>query len=296
MESCASFCSMTGYGEAYREECNYSVYVVIRTLNSKYLDLHLSLPNHWIKEELNIRKKLGERFHRGKVLFNVVCAAPIDKQMNSQYELLKGYSASLKKLSRDVELSFAELAPVFPLPQSMLEATLIRPGQNSEKEKACLFKTIDCAIEQCLESRKKEGLLLTAKIIEYWKSLQKKMSLIDDYMPLRRKRIKKKIEKKIEARENTIDLKPWQQEIFAFIEKIDIEEERVRLHSHLYYFGKVINQNNGIVGKKLAFLAQEINREINTLAAKAQDTHLQHWVVEMKEALEQIKEQLQNVI
>ena len=282
--------SMTGFGKSETKFQRKKLNAEIRSLNSKNIDLNLRMPNRYRENESKIRTKINRELSRGKIdLLISIDLQDEDKTSSLNYAVIKKYINDLKKIS---DLSESELLKmVIRLPESIK----IEKDDISKQEKKVLFKIIDKAIIKLNEYRISEGKSIEKDFKSRVKSIHKLLKNVDKLAPKRKERIRKKIEELSKQSLNEMDNKRMEQEIFYFIERLDVNEEIVRLKSNLKYFEKIMSGKSPN-GKKLTFISQEIGREINTLGSKANDEKLQKTVVEMKDELEKIKEQLLNVL
>ncbi len=282
--------SMTGFGKSETKFQRKKLNAEIRSLNSKIFDLNLRVPNRYREIESKIRTKINGELSRGKIdLFIGIDLLDEDKSSSLNYTVIKKYINELKKISDSSELELLKMAIRLP------ESIKIEKEDISKEEKKILFKIIDNAILKLNQYRFSEGKSIEKDFKNRIKAIYKLVQSVDKLAPKRKEKIRKKIEDLSKQNLNEMDNKRMEQEIFYFIEKLDINEEMVRLKSNLKYFEKIINEK-APNGKKLTFISQEIGREINTLGSKANDEKLQKIVVEMKDELEKIKEQLLNVL
>jgi len=290
--------SMTGFGTASYHQGDLSLSVEIRSLNSKFLDLALRLPKSFSDREVEIRNLVAEKLDRGKVSVTVehVDLRKAEMRQTFNKELFVAYYAELKKLADRV------MAPSYdPLFSIALNAPDVIVGNGKETtgqaEWEKLSQLLSEAIKQFDEFRLKEGRALEQKLLQYADAIDHGLSKVESLDPPRIERIRNKIKGSVSEffGSGGYDPNRLEQEIIYYIEKLDIHEERVRLRTHLDYFREVLKTTQAN-GKRLGFVAQEIGREINTIGAKANDAEMQKQVVIMKEELEKIKEQLNNVL
>ena len=281
---------MTGFGKSETKFQRKKLNVEIRSLNSKNIDLNLRVPNRYKEIESKIRTKINGELSRGKIdLLIGIDLHDEDKLSSLNYTAIKKYIDELKKISDSSELELLKMAIRLP------ESIKIEKEDISKEEKKILFKIIDNAILKLNKYRISEGKSIEKDFQNRIKAIHKLVKSVDKLAPKRKEKIRKKIEYLSRQNLSEIDNKRMEQEIFYFIEKLDINEEIVRLKSNLKYFEKIMSEK-APNGKKLTFISQEIGREINTLGSKANDEKLQKTVVEMKDELEKIKEQLLNVL
>jgi uncharacterized protein (TIGR00255 family) len=288
--------SMTGYGLASFENAKMAVTVEIKTLNSKFLDAALKLPKQFADKELEIRSYLSEKLERGKIslLVEYQNKEKILPQITINQELLRVYFEQLNLIATELGASSVEnfkIALNFP---EVINSKETPDPDIIKSEWVEIQKVIEAAIHHCNEFRNKEGETLKIKIIQNIHNIRKLLEEIALLDPLRADAVKVRLRQHLKDIEQ-IDENRFEQEIIYYLEKLDINEEKVRLSSHLDFFLEVINDKQS-PGKKLGFLSQELGREINTIGSKANDAGIQRLVIRMKEKLEQIKEQLLNIL
>lgn len=292
--------SMTGYGSGeYR--INNSLYKIeLRSLNSKSLDISFKAPNSLKPIENLLRNQLNELI-RGKV------DVQINEENNDETEqkkapvlnisLMHQYHEQLKKFTEDAQIEGADLLrSILSLPNVIKETN---EANDMESILLALNSALKNAILQLKEFRIKEGLSLEKDIVENLENISLSLKQISEHEPNRINRIKDKFDKEIQQLKNEYDVNSGrlEMEMIFYIEKLDINEEKVRLSSHIEYFKEILADNSTIEkGKKLGFLSQEIGREINTIGSKANHAEIQKSVVLMKNELEKIKEQINNVL
>ena len=282
--------SMTGFGKSETKFQRKKINAEIRSLNSKNIDLNLRIPSRYREIESKIRTKINGELSRGKIdLLIGIDLQDEDKSSSLNYTVIKKYINELKKISDSPESELLKMAIRLP------DSVKIEKENISKEEKKILYKIIDNAIIKLNQYRISEGKAIEKDFKSRINIIHKLMKSIDKLAPKRKEKIRNKIEFLSKQNLKEIDNKRMEQEIFYFIEKLDINEEIVRLKSNLKYFEKIMN-DKAPNGKKLTFISQEIGREINTLGSKANDEKLQKIVVEMKDELEKIKEQLLNVL
>ncbi|MDN5215779.1 YicC/YloC family endoribonuclease [Fulvivirgaceae bacterium BMA12] len=289
--------SMTGFGQSKLDSEDINLGVEVKTLNSKFLDSIIKLPREFSDKELDVKNILTDRLIRGKVSVAItflrkdVSAVKMDinrKLFNEYYQNLLAVAKEAKAPEQDV----------FKLAIQMPEVVLQRDAEEDLSEDwNVLLKHIHTAIDQCDDFRVKEGGGLQKKLLSYIENIGAFLTSIDEQDPQRIQAVRERLNQKITELQHVekIDNNRFEQELIYYIEKLDINEEKVRLKSHLDYFVEVMN-NPVSQGKKLGFISQEIGREINTIGSKANDAVIQRFVVGMKEELEKIKEQLLNIL
>ena len=287
---------MTGFGVVTQTTEEATITVEVKSLNSKFLDLSLRLPRLFSEKELELRNLVADQLERGKVSLSIEHQSN-SKDLKSKYnhELFSAYYTELKKMADKV------MAPYDQLFALALNAPEVTQSNGREELNAAewekVMNIIQLSISKCDQFRVAEGKSLELKLSGYVENISNGLKEVELLDPKRIERVRAKINSGIADFFGSEGFDPnrLEQEIIFYIEKLDIHEERVRLKTHLDYFLKVMRdaQSNG---KKLGFIAQEIGREINTIGSKANDAEIQKWVVMMKEELEKIKEQLNNVL
>ena len=268
--------SMTGFGKTEAQWEDKSLSIEIRSLNSKSADINLRTPSYLREIDTEIRKRIAQKLHRGKIDLNIFIefnGKNVPTAINSS--VVKGYMAQLKQIEENNEIDHLAIAMRLPDTLSSERNTL------QEDEKKAIFNLLGKVLEK--------DFLLRLNLIETYLEDAIKID------PERSKKIEVKLRASLEELKIEIDSNRFEQELIFYLEKFDITEEKVRLQNHLDYFKKVL-ENDFPNGKKLGFVAQEIGREINTIGSKANHSELQKIVVQMKDELEKIKEQLLNVL
>lgn len=289
--------SMTGFGQAVSNSTEATITVEIKSLNSKFLDLSLRLPKQFAEKELELRNLISEKLERGKLSFSIDYQPAVKQEVAQRYNeaLFVAYYAELKKLADKV------VAPYDNLFELALSSPDVVETKAKEELDPTLWKKTELAIASAIQKfdqfRIAEGKSTEEKLVQYIDSIQNGLTHVEEIDPKRVEKIRNRIKGNITDffGSEGFDANRLEQEIIFYIEKLDIHEERVRLKTHLNYFLNALNdkQSNG---KKLGFISQEIGREINTIGSKANDAEMQKYVVIMKEELEKIKEQLNNIL
>ena len=289
--------SMTGYGQARYEDENYSISVEVKTLNSKFLDVGVRMPKSFNDKEILVRNLISEKLERGKVSLILEYSNKEDTtvRVNINEQLFKEYYEKLKTLSEVVESASHDLFKMAVQFPEVIKT--IEDDSNNEKEWKVIFSTLKKAVDNCNDFREKEGAVLSINIKTYIQSIENNLNEIVKLDPLRVERIRSRLNGNLKefANREELDVNRLEQELIYYIEKLDISEEKVRLASHLNYFLEILT-NEKSLGKKMNFIAQEIGREINTIGSKSNDAAMQKLVVNMKEELEKIKEQVLNIL
>ena len=282
--------SMTGYGKAEIQFENKNYVLELRSLNSKVLELNARLPSHIREIEIQLKKIVGENLKRGKVDLNLNIEDHSESGAKTiNVTRVNQYIEQLKSIEDGARLELLKIALKLP---DTLKSKVEDFDENEIKLIESLLKK---AIDALNVFRSDEGKILERefnKRLENLESLSKELEMID---PERRAEIQEKLRTSLEALELEVDQNRFEQELIYYLEKYDITEEKVRLKNHIDYFKKTLN-SGASNGKKLGFITQEIGREINTIGSKANHAGLQKLVIQMKDELEKIKEQLMNVL
>ena len=289
--------SMTGFGRANHEDNQVQIGVEFKSLNSKFLDLNLRLPRIFSDREIEIRNLISEKLERGKVSVSIEHFRHGENTIKQSYNeaLFTSYYSQLKKLADKVVAPYDNLFQLALSSPDVVNSSQAEASDDEEwaKVKQCVLD----AIKNCEEFRVAEGKVLEKMLRECITAISTALKEVETQDPKRVQRIRERLKGNIQAffGEEGYDTNRLEQEIIFYIEKLDINEEKVRLQAHLNYFVKALGESTSN-GKKLGFIAQEIGREINTIGSKANDADIQKHVVLMKEELEKIKEQLNNVL
>ena len=296
--------SMTGYGKAENQVANNKKIVVeIRSLNSKSIDLSVRIAPQLRSKELDIRTLIAQRLERGKIDLIIYYQDAAQGEEASNFapinrEAFAYYYKELTALQQ--ELGWANNQDIVSAILRMPDVTKVQDcGEVSDEEWAVVLQTIEAAIVQFNAFREQEGASLYQMFCEKLDAIATLLTEVEPYEQSRVEKIKARIEANLEqlsaTTQQAIDRNRLEQEMIYYIEKLDINEEKVRLTNHLKYFRETMGETTG-VGKKLGFIAQEMGREINTLGSKSNQSEMQIIVVKMKDILEQIKEQVLNVL
>lgn len=282
--------SMTGYGKKETQWEDRLISLEIRALNSKAADVNLRTPAYLRELDTVFRKHLASRMHRGKIDLTIYV------EFNGENAPTKINTQIVNSYINQLE-SLAEATPSERLAIAMRLPDTLTSERNSlsESEKKTLFKLLDQVIDEITHYRKEEGVSLEKDFIHRIEKIENYLEDIKKIDPERNQKVKDKLRHALDELEVEIDHNRFEQELIYYLEKFDITEEKVRLTNHLAYFKKAMSSTEPI-GKKLGFIAQEIGREINTIGSKANHAELQKIVVQMKDELEKIKEQLLNVL
>ena len=282
--------SMTGFGKHIIQLPTKKITIEIKSLNSKSLDLNARIPSTYREKELEMRKIIASTMIRGKVDFALYLELTANEGVAVvNTNVVQGYMKQLANLAGGDEIKHLEMALRLP------EAMKTEREDLDETEYATIKDALEKALTDINSFRESEGAVLEKdfkKRIENLTSLLEKVTVID---PERIAAVKERLSKAVQDLKTEVDQNRFEQELIYYLEKYDITEEKVRLGNHLSYFTETVAtpESNG---KKLGFICQEIGREINTIGSKANYAPMQQLVVQMKDELEKIKEQMLNVL
>lgn len=287
---------MTGFGHSKAEINGKVIRVEIKSLNARSTEIRCKLPNAYRDREMDLRKKVIDALQRGKLDLTITLDGFSDEEnafINA--DAFKKYFKELNALRQELNITEGDIL------QSILRIPNV-VGQNEDmaddEEWTIVDRTIDEAIINIKKFRADEGLVLRADLLERVKYIEQHLKSIEPFEQARLDRIKDRLKKNMEefVINQQVDQNRYEQEILYYIEKLDINEEKVRLSQHCIYFKDELDAKDDQKGRKLSFIAQEIGREINTIGAKANDSDIQQYVVMMKDELEKLKEQLANIL
>ncbi len=298
--------SMTGYGKAELNLTNANFTIEVKSLNSKQIDASVKMSSVYRDKEIGLRKLLSEKLQRGKIELSIWREK---SESSSNYKIntavIKGYHHQILQLKKDLGLKWnmwtltpfkAESTDIIPALLKMPDVLTKGEEKSDDNEWEEIAKGVNTAIDNLLQFRIDEGKKLEEDISSRIKQLSSLLTEIAPFAKARIEKVKKSLNDKLtEIDTKNIDENRFEQELIYYLEKQDITEEQVRLDAHLNYFTETINSASPN-GKKLGFIAQEIGREINTIGSKSSDAEMQKLVVQMKDELEKIKEQLLNIL
>lgn len=287
--------SMTGYGKAVAELPNKKVTIEIRSLNSKQFDLYTRIPVVYRVKEIELRNSLSGLLERGKVDLTINVEQFVkDVTSRIDYNVINQYRNEIEQSANDMGISVPEdwFSVLLKLPDVMKQET----EELDEEEWNTVKEAINKAVESLILFRKQEGKMLENVLSEKISNIRNLLSDIAPFEGERIEKIKNRILEELSHLEGIeYDKNRFEQEIIYYLEKLDINEEKTRLAHHLNFFEEILKENKS-QGKKLGFITQEIGREINTLGSKSNQSGMQRIVVQMKDELEQIKEQVLNIL
>lgn len=283
--------SMTGFGKSLVQLPSKKITVEIKSLNSKNLDLNARIPSQYKEKELVLRNLIATSLTRGKVDFSLYVEVTAEETTASvNPAVVKKYIAQLKEITEN-----ADETELLKMAVRMPDALKTEREEIDEKE----FSSIEVAVHRALEEintfRADEGKALEKDLNFRISNIETLLREIITMDPDRINGVRERLRKGVADLKENVDENRFEQELIFYIEKFDITEEKVRLDNHLSYFKETINsiESNG---RKLAFISQEMGREINTIGSKSNYAPMQQLVVQMKDELEKIKEQLLNVL
>jgi uncharacterized protein (TIGR00255 family) len=288
--------SMTGYGKTECELPSKKITIEIKSLNSKQLDINSRFPGIYREKDIEVRKIISERLERGKVDFNLYCEQlGLESNANINKPIVNAYYAQLSEIYKELNMEITELAiqSILRLP----DVVKVIHEELDENEWKIILGKINEAIDTLNLFREQEGTALETDIVSHIDLILQLKNQIEPYESERVDRIKTRLFDALNSLSANIQSDPnrFEQEMIFYLEKLDINEEKVRLENHCVYFLETIKEPYPS-GKKLGFIAQEIGREINTLGSKANHSEIQKLVIVMKDELEKIKEQLLNIL
>ena len=282
--------SMTGFGKSLLQLPSKKITVEIKSLNSKSLDLNTRIPGQYREKELQLRNQISNALTRGKVDFSLQVEVTGEETTSIiNPAVVKAYMKQLKEIVPGNDIELLKLAVKMP------------DALKTEREEvdAAEFEGIEEAVSEALKEinqfRTDEGIALEKDLKLRVASIEELLEQIISMDPDRIDGVRERLRKGIADLQEKVDDNRFEQELVFYIEKFDITEEKVRLDNHLNYFKETINSEDSN-GKKLAFISQEMGREINTIGSKSNYAPMQQLVVQMKDELEKIKEQLLNVL
>lgn len=287
--------SMTGYGKAELSQNGKTIKAEIRSLNSKFLDLNLRLPFSFKDKEIEVRGLVTEKLQRGKIdLFISIETGADEKNIAINKDLAKRYYQELKSLSKELETGKKNLLEMV---MQMPDVISAEKSNYTDEELAPMIQVLREAVEDLRQFRIKDGAGLEKIFRGNVTTILSLAEQVETYEKERieiiQTRLRNQLTELVSSEE--YDRNRFEQELIYYLERMDFTEEKVRLRSHCDYFLKVLVENESN-GRKLNFISQEMGREINTMGSKANHASIQKLVVQMKDELEKIKEQLLNVL
>ncbi len=286
--------SMTGYGKSVCELPQKKITVEIRSLNSRTFDLNIRMPSLYREKESEVRSEISKNADRGKIDVSIYSEGNTESSVGTMnHSLLLTYHKELSKAAAAIGDERKDFLPLLMRMPDIFKQD--KQEFNAEEWKAT-FESVKIALVAFNTFREDEGNTLATELSQRIAIIQTKLLAIAALDPQRAIAVRERLNKHLAEATNAenIDKNRFEQELIYYLEKLDITEEKVRLQTHLDYFSATMLETGA--GRKLGFIAQEIGREINTIGSKANDAGIQMIVVQMKDELEKIKEQLLNVL
>ena len=287
---------MTGYGRVSHPYGDKTINVEVRSLNSKYTDVRLRLPQNYREKEAELRRVLIEKLERGKIDFMLEITSPNgDDGYGLNQALFRKYFRELSKLREELSITEGDIMlAILRLPNVVASAA----DTIDEREWEAVLAALDLAVLQFDQFRQAEGAAMEADLRMRVGIIQQLLSELNPFEEERIAKLRQRMRQNLDeylGKEN-IDENRFEQEVLFYLEKIDLTEEKVRLEQHCKYFLEELAKKHTSKGRKLSFISQEMGREINTMGAKAYSSEIQRLVVGMKDELEKIKEQVANSV
>ncbi len=289
--------SMTGFGKTEFEVGNKKITLEIKSLNSKQLDINTRIPAMYREKDIEIRRLISEMLTRGKVDFALYIdnlGAESTSRINTS--IVKDYYRQLSDVYQELglEVNGSIMDSIMRLPETVKMVY----DELDESEWLVVRENLTKTLEELNKFRDQEGLALKTDIVANIANILDLLKQVEPFENQRMENVKAKITDSLDALQlnGNVDKNRFEQELIYYMEKLDINEEKVRLANHCSYFAETMMDEPEPSGRKLGFIAQEIGREINTLGSKANESNLQRIVVQMKDNLEKIKEQVLNVL
>lgn len=282
--------SMTGFGKNVIQLPTKKISIELKSLNSKSLDLNARIPSLYREKELYMRNTIANSLVRGKIDFSLYIEITGEETTTQVNEgVVKQYIRQLKNVVNGDEMELLKMAVRLP------DALKTERDEIDENEFQVIEKALLDALEEINTFRAEEGKVLEKDFVDRIQNIKILLEEVKKIDPERLSSIRERLEKAVSEIKETVDENRFEQELIYYLEKYDITEEKVRLENHLDYFMQAVKSDDSN-GKKLGFISQEIGREINTMGSKANFAPMQQIVVQMKDELEKIKEQLLNVL
>ena len=281
--------SMTGFGKTERTQGNKTITIEIRVLNSKTVDISSRLPQRYKELDILLRKKIITSLKRGKIDLTILYKSNEESNSFINKSIVEGYISQLKDFQDYNESDLLSIAMRLP------ETLKTEKNDINEEEKSNLLLLLDKTLSKVISFREQEGQILSNDFFYRSELLIKYLNQISKIDTNRKAKIKERLNTEIKKLKIDVDQNRLEQEMIYYIEKLDVTEEKIRLKNHISYFNETLGSENS-QGKKLSFICQEMGREINTIGSKANDFEIQKIVVQMKDELEKIKEQLLNIL
>ena len=282
--------SMTGFGKHMVQLPSKKITIELKSLNSKSLDINARMPSAYREKELQLRKTIASSLIRGKIDFGLYVEMTGNESTSVVNEgVLRQYMEQLRSIADGDDIKLMEMALRLP------DALKTDREDIDDSEYKIIQDTLENALKEINVFRSEEGIVLEKDFIERISSIKGLLKSVIQMDPDRLSTIRERLEKAVADLKTELDANRFEQELIYYLEKYDITEEKVRLDNHLDYFIDTMKSADSN-GKKLGFISQEIGREINTIGSKANYAPMQQLVVQMKDELEKVKEQMLNVL
>ncbi len=282
--------SMTGFGKHIVQLPKKKITAELKSLNSKSLDISARIPPAYRETELELRKKIADILIRGKIDFTLYVEPTGDETLGQvNAPVIRNYMAQFRDIADGDDLSLMEMALRMP------DALKTDRSEVDETEYVAIAEAVDHALIELTSFRATEGQCLENDFKMRVDTLTCLLKAVESVDPERQTTIRERLNKAVDDLGTTVDENRFEQELIYYLEKYDITEEKVRLANHMHYFLESLGSADSN-GKKLGFITQEMGREINTIGSKANYAPMQQLVVQMKDELEKIKEQILNVL
>ncbi|WP_228237888.1 YicC/YloC family endoribonuclease [Allomuricauda sp. M10] len=282
--------SMTGFGKHVIQLPSKKITIELKSLNSKSLDINARIPQSYREKELELRKMIADTLERGKIdlgLYVEITGEETTAEVNQG--VVKKYMEQLRNIANGDDIKLLELALRMP------DTLKTDKDDINETEYEAILKAMKEALSEIVNFRNEEGKVLEQDFVDRIGTLNALLEKVNAMDPERLGTVRERLERAVADLQIELDDNRFEQELIYYLEKYDITEEKVRLANHLNYFQTTLESNDSN-GKKLGFIAQEMGREINTIGSKANYAPMQQLVVQMKDELEKIKEQMLNVL
>lgn len=282
--------SMTGFGKSVLQLPSKKISIEIKSLNSKNMDLNARIPSQYREKELLLRNTISKSLTRGKVDFSIyveVTGEETTAVINPA--VVKKYISQLKSIVPGDETELLKMAVRMP------DALKTEREEVNEEEFAAIEGAVEEALAEINDFRSAEGKVLEEELVQRAENIISLLKRVMAMDPERIAAVRERLQKGVAELKEQVDQNRFEQELIYYLEKFDITEEKVRLENHMNYFLENLNSSESN-GKKLGFISQEMGREINTIGSKSNYAPMQQLVVQMKDELEKIKEQLLNVL
>lgn len=288
--------SMTGYGRSTKNYQDKIIAIEIRALNSKHTDVRFKIPQNYREREVQFRKIVLDKAERGKMdLLIEVKSENGDDEYGLNRKLFMRYHRELKQLTEELDLPQNDIVQAIMRIPNVVSAA---HESITSEEWAIVEDALNDALDKFTAFRHTEGQAMETDLSLRVNNIADLLQQLHPYEKERVVRLRQRLKQSLEEHLNKdkIDENRFEQEVLFYLEKMDVTEEKVRLEQHCKYFLEVLQKKNTQKGRKLSFISQEMGREINTLGAKAYSSEIQRIVVQMKDELEKVKEQVANCV